>query len=94
MQAFAAEHGSFGVIIDDGAHLSDAQQISFFTLWPMLKLGGFCFIEYLHFQPPTKPADTVKTKALFHGWRGASRHKRFGVSRVGTVFVQPMSLNA
>ncbi|MBT6311855.1 MAG: hypothetical protein HOJ21_01500 [Alphaproteobacteria bacterium] len=70
LQAFAAEHGPFDVIIDDGAHLSDAQQISFFALWPTLKPGGFYFIEDLHFQPPTEPADAVKTKVLFHGWRG------------------------
>ena len=32
LQAFAAEFGPFDVIIDDGAHLSDAQQISCFAL--------------------------------------------------------------
>lgn len=69
LTAFASAHRPFDVIIDDGAHLSDAQQISFFALWPALKPGGFYFIEDLHFQPPSEPADAVKTKSLFRSWR-------------------------
>jgi len=71
--ALAREEGPFDAIIDDGAHLSDAQQTSFFALFPALKPGGLYFIEDLHFQPPEEPADAIKTRALFQAWRNGYR---------------------
>lgn len=73
MLALAKAEGPFDVIIDDGAHLSDAQQNSFFALFPALKPGGLYFIEDLHFQPPEEPADAIKTRALFQAWRHGYR---------------------
>ena len=35
----------FDIIIDDGSHLSKDQQLTFFTLWPLLKPGGVFIIE-------------------------------------------------
>lgn len=70
---FARAEGPFDAIIDDGAHLSDAQQISFFALFPALKPGGLYFIEDLHFQPAEEPTDAIKTRALFQAWRNGYR---------------------
>ena len=95
MLALAKEEGPFDVVIDDGAHLSDAQQTSFFALFPALKPGGLYFIEDLHFQPPEEPADAIKTRGLFQTWRHgyrpeaiarlAARH-RFPRAHVGACF--------
>ena len=41
-------NGGFDVIIDDGAHNNDAQQISLGGLFPYLKGGGLYIIEDLH----------------------------------------------
>ena len=73
LAAFAKSEGPFDIIVDDGAHLSDAQQASFFALFPFLKHGGLYFIEDLHFQPPSEPADAIKTRALFEAWRTGLR---------------------
>lgn len=71
--ALAREEGPFDAIVDDGAHLSDAQQRSFFALFPALKPGGLYFIEDLHFQPAGEPADAIKTRNLFQAWRSGLR---------------------
>lgn len=73
LRALAREEGPFDAIIDDGAHLSDAQQLSFFVLFPALKPGGLYFIEDLHFQPASEPADAIKTRNLFQAWRNGLR---------------------
>ncbi len=73
LRALAHEEGPFDVVIDDGAHLSDAQQVSFFALFPALKPGGLYFIEDLHFQPAGEPADAIKTRNLFQAWRTGLR---------------------
>lgn len=45
---FGAEvGGDFDVIIDDGSHRADHQQITFAALFPFLKPGGLYFIEDL-----------------------------------------------
>lgn len=48
--AFIQKHPdpNFDVIIDDGSHLPDHQQISLEMLFPHLKPGGLYFIEDLH----------------------------------------------
>ena len=40
--------GKFDFIIDDAAHLNDAQQITLASLFPLLKKGGKFFIEDLY----------------------------------------------
>src|SRR5712664_719465 len=40
------------IIIDDGCHASEHQQMSFFTLFPRLAPGGIYVIEDLRWQPP------------------------------------------
>lgn len=41
----------FDIIIDDGSHASQHQQITFGTLFPHLRPGGIYIIEDLHWQP-------------------------------------------
>ncbi|MBA3958535.1 MAG: hypothetical protein H0X51_09130 [Parachlamydiaceae bacterium] len=49
LNSFAAGlGGDFDIIIDDGGHLMDQQIISFKTLFPYLKSGGYYVIEDLH----------------------------------------------
>jgi len=42
------ELGSYDYILDDGSHLMRDQQITFITLFPLLKSGGTFIIEDLH----------------------------------------------
>jgi len=73
LNALAREEGPFDLIVDDGAHLSDAQQLSFFALFPALRPGGLYFIEDLHWQPASEPRDAIKTRNLFRQWRDGHR---------------------
>ena len=52
----------FDVIIDDGSHASQHQQVTLNTLWHFLKPGGLYVIEDLHSQP--KGDRGIKTRAL------------------------------
>lgn len=53
------------VMVDDGSHASQHQQISLAALFPHLASGGLYFIEDLNYQPPQWEApDAIKTK----GW--------------------------
>lgn len=45
LREVAERHGPFDVIVDDGSHLWDHQQIAFRILWPFLKPGGVFVIE-------------------------------------------------
>lgn len=49
LRAFLADHGidRIDVVIDDGSHRPDHQQISFATLFPYVAPGGLYFIEDL-----------------------------------------------
>jgi len=60
----------YNIIIDDGYHGSKHQQISFKTLWPSVKSGGYYIIEDLHYQPEQESC--VKTKALFEQWKSGN----------------------
>ncbi len=73
LMALARDEGPFDVIVDDGAHLSDAQQLSFFTLYPALAPGGLYFIEDLHWQPSSEPETAIKTRSLFRAWSSGYR---------------------
>jgi trans-aconitate methyltransferase len=42
----------FDVIIDDGSHIADHQQLTLSVLWSKLKPGGYYFIEDLNDQRP------------------------------------------
>lgn len=86
--SLAEAEGPFDVIVDDGAHASDAQQVSFFALFPFLRNGGFYFIEDLHFQPREEPEAAIKTRQIFRAWAGGLRPEacariagRHGLSR-------------
>ena len=45
---FLAQFVGFDIIIDDGGHTMEQQQVSFKTLFPLLKQGGIYVIEDLH----------------------------------------------
>lgn len=47
---FIAEHlhREWDVIIDDGSHMTMDQQMTFVSLWPMVKKGGCYVLEDLH----------------------------------------------
>lgn len=45
LRTFAAEHGPFDVVIDDGSHLVNHQIISLFALFDFVRPGGYYLIE-------------------------------------------------
>lgn len=47
-KALIDSKGNFDIIIDDGGHTMDQQQISFGYLFPHVKRGGYYIIEDLH----------------------------------------------
>jgi predicted O-methyltransferase YrrM len=47
-RVLATTGGDFDLILDDGGHRMDQQQISFGTLFPTLKSGGLYIIEDIH----------------------------------------------
>lgn len=47
MEKVARDIGEIDVVIDDGGHFSDDQQVSFKALWPVVKKGGLYIIEDL-----------------------------------------------
>lgn len=47
MEKVARDIGEIDVVIDDGGHFSDDQQVSFNALWPVVKKGGLYIIEDL-----------------------------------------------
>lgn len=49
--AMAKEVGPFDVIIEDGYHASEHQQVTIGTLFPHLNPGGLMIIEDAHWQP-------------------------------------------
>lgn len=48
LERVAGKYPKFDIIIDDGGHIWDEQQISFKHLWKSLKDGGMYIIEDLH----------------------------------------------
>ena len=47
MEKVARDVAEIDVVIDDGGHFSDDQQVSFNALWPVVKKGGLYIIEDL-----------------------------------------------
>ncbi|MEM9552852.1 MAG: class I SAM-dependent methyltransferase [Acidobacteriota bacterium] len=65
--------GDFDIIIDDGGHTMEQQQISFGALFPHLKAGGLYVIEDIHtsfFGPRygVEPNGQNSTFAMIQGW--------------------------
>ncbi|NBQ69117.1 MAG: hypothetical protein EBU46_09900 [Nitrosomonadaceae bacterium] len=60
----------YHLIIDDGYHASQHQQVTFKTLWSALAPGGIFVIEDLHWQPA--PETCMKTRTLFEQWKGGA----------------------
>ena len=80
LQSFLAQVGSltFDIIIDDGSHRADHQQITLETLWPRLKDGRHYFIEDLNNRGfggdsggRHEAANTVPTRRLFSSYRSS-----------------------
>ena len=61
------KYKQYDLIIDDGWHASEHQQITFKTLWENVKPGGYFVIEDLHYQPIQE--SITKTKKLFENWK-------------------------
>jgi hypothetical protein len=61
---------NYDVIIDDGWHASEHQQITFKTLWENVKPGGYFIIEDLHYQPIDETC--TKTRELFENWKNGN----------------------
>jgi hypothetical protein len=61
---------NYDIIIDDGSHISEHQQISFKELWESVKPGGYYVIEDLHYQPIEESC--IKTKYLFEQWKSGN----------------------
>ena len=64
--ARAAAEGPYDIIIDDGFHASQHQQVSLLHLWDSLKSGGLYVIEDLHYQPCAETG--LKTRELLLAW--------------------------
>jgi hypothetical protein len=58
------KEGPFDIIIDDGSHRVDDQQISLGTLFPYLKDGGYYVIEDIHTSFPDPVQDFGLAKDL------------------------------
>jgi SAM-dependent methyltransferase len=53
LQSFIDTHGGdFDIIVDDGGHYMEQQQVSFGFLFPFVKPGGYYVIEDLHTSLP------------------------------------------
>lgn len=52
-------HRQFDIIIDDGSHLPEHQQISFKKLWPEVKVEGLYIIEDFHVHYREKKHKTI-----------------------------------
>jgi hypothetical protein len=48
LQSINERYGPFDIVIDDASHDSRAMLVSFDTLFPQLKMGGFYVVEDLH----------------------------------------------
>ena len=48
LEETSAAHGPFDIVIDDGSHINEDMIISFNTLFPLLKPGGWYIVEDLH----------------------------------------------
>ncbi|NHN54549.1 class I SAM-dependent methyltransferase [Calidifontibacter sp. DB0510] len=48
LRSVVEEMGGVDVVLDDGSHISEHQQASFETLWPLLSDGGVYVIEDVH----------------------------------------------
>ncbi len=71
LERAAGLYDKFDLVIDDGSHASHHQLLSFITLFPRLRHGGFYIIEDVHWQPeeierslPT----TMKTADVFRAY--------------------------
>lgn len=53
--------GTFDFVVDDGGHTMRQQQISFATLFPQMRPGGWYFIEDLHTSYMQEYQDAPKT---------------------------------
>jgi SAM-dependent methyltransferase len=76
----AYKPASFDVIIDDGSHRADHQQITLEALWPLLKPNGVFFIEDLNdygfggnTKGPHATPDVISTRDLFREYLNSGK---------------------
>ena len=48
LKAVVAEMGGVDIVLDDGSHVADHQNVAFATLFPLLQEGGLYVVEDLH----------------------------------------------
>ena len=77
----------FDIVIDDGYHASQHQQISFENLWPMVKSGGMYIIEDLHWQPTAE--NCTKTKLLMEKWANSDFCSSEFISKESVERIKP-----
>ena len=72
LKGIVAEMGAPDIILDDGSHVSKHQDVSFRTLFPLLKDGGLYVIEDLH-------------TAYWTKWDGGYKRRGTGIELVKTL---------
>ena len=65
LKALILEMGNPDIILDDGSHRGEHQQVSFMTLWPFLEEGGVYIVEDLATSYWSQYGDGYRKKSSF-----------------------------
>ena len=63
----------FDIVIDDGSHVSDHQQLGLECLFPLVRPGGYFCIEDVHIRFPHDPIRSgIRTSELMKKWQAGN----------------------